>query len=133
MRPLRITLVTVGVFQLVLGASFLVAPSGAAALLGLRPAAPGWANWLFAMMAVRFLGYAYGMLAAARDPLRHTAWIDVMIVIQAADWLATLGHLAAGDVGLRQVSTAAFMPVVFVAALLWFHPRRVRAAAEQTK
>jgi hypothetical protein len=127
MRALRVTLITIGVFQLLLGVLFLAAPRPTAELLGLTPAAPAWANWLFAMMAARFLGYAYGMFGAARDPLRHRAWIDTMIVIQAIDWAATLAYLAADDVQLRQVSTAAFMPGLFIAALLWFRPRRARS------
>lgn len=126
-RALRITLVTVGVFQLVLGALFLLAPVAGAGALGLRPAAPSWANWLFAMMAGRFLGYAYGMFTAARAPRLRVGWIDTMIVIQAIDWIATLAYLAGGDLSLSQVSTAAFAPALFIGALLWFHPRRLPA------
>jgi hypothetical protein len=125
MRSLRVTLVIVGLFQLVLGALFLSAPGRAASLFGLHPAAPAWANWLLAMMAARFLGYAYGMFAAARAPRVHVGWIDTMIVIQAVDWAATLVYLTSGDLTLRQVSTAAFAPVLFIGALLWFHPRRL--------
>ena len=124
MRALRVTLIVVGAFQLVLGALFLAAPTAAAAVFGLHPAAPPWANWLLAMMAARFLGYAYGMFAAARAPRVQTGWIDTMIVIQAVDWIATLGYLAAGDLSLRQVSAAAFAPGLFIGALLRFHPRR---------
>lgn len=125
MRPLRITLVTIAVFQLALGLLFLLSPAGAATLFGLEPAAPAWARWLFAMMAARFLGYAYGMVLAARDPAGSLGWIDSMIGIQVVDWVATLAYLAAGDLTLAQVTTAAFMPVVFVAALVRWHPRRV--------
>ncbi len=124
MRPLRVTLLVIAGFQLVLGALFLVAPGATADLFGLAPDAPPWARWLFAMMAARFLGYAYGMVVAARDPLRHVSWIDSMIAVQAIDWIATLAVLAAGDLTLQQVSTAAFMPVLFISALLWWHPRR---------
>jgi 4-hydroxybenzoate polyprenyltransferase len=123
-RPLRITLRVIATAQLALGAMFLFAPTPAAAALGLQPAAPTWANWLFAMMAARFLGYAVGMLAAARAPDRHISWINTMIGIQAVDWLATVSYMAAGHLTLRQVSTASFLPVLFIAALLWWHPRR---------
>jgi hypothetical protein len=128
MRALRITLITVGIFQLVLGVLFLAVPRPTAHLLDLSPAAPAWAQWLFAMMAARFLGYAYGMFVATRDPQRHMAWIDTMIVIQAIDWTATLIYLAVGDLGLRNVTAASFMPAVFIAALLRFRPRRTSAA-----
>jgi hypothetical protein len=123
-RPLKLTLAVIGTFQLVLGLVFLVAPARACAALGLTPAAPGWVNWLFAMMAARFLGYAYGMFVAARQPERATAWIGTMIVIQTIDWVATIAHLVAGDVTLRQVTTASLMPALFVGALIWFDPRR---------
>lgn len=132
MRALRVTLITIGIFQLVLGVLFLAAPRETASLLGLTPAAPAWANWLFAMMAARFLGYAYGMFVAARDPRQHRTWIDTMIVIQAIDWLATLAYLTAGDVSLRQVSTASFMPALFIAALLRYRPRRVLSTDTST-
>ena len=46
-----------------------------------------------------------------------------MIVIQAIDWLATIGYLATGHLALQQVPTAAIMPVLFIAGLLWFWPR----------
>ncbi len=129
MRPLQITLVVIGVFQLVLGVLFVAAPAFAASMFDLTPAAPDWANWLFAMMGARFGGFAYGMFVAARDPRRHVGWIDAMIGIQLVDWVATIGALIAGSVTLGQVTTASFMPVVFIAALVWFHPRRRAAAA----
>ena len=115
----------VAVVQLLLGFGFLLAPVGLAALLGLAPA-PTWTAWLFAMMAARFLGFGYGMLLAARDPIRHVHWINAMLVIQAIDWLATLYYLAGGAVTLTQVTTAAFFPVVFIVLLLVNHPWRPR-------
>ena len=128
MRGLRITLTVIGVFQVLLGALFLAAPGFAAGLFGLTPPAPAWATWLFAMMAARFLGYGYGMFVAARDPRRHVAWIDTMIVIQAIDWIATIAWLATGELTFRQVSTASFAPILFIAGMLWWHPRRLAPA-----
>lgn len=125
MRPLRITLVVIGTFQLILGALFLAAPAATAGVFGLSPQAPPWVHWLLAMMAARFLGYAYGMFVAARRPIEGRTWIDTMIVIQAVDWAATLLYLSRGDVTLQQVTTAAFMPVLFIAALIVWHPRRI--------
>lgn len=119
---MRVTLFVVAGFQFVLGAAFLVAPAKTAAMLGLAPA-PGWTNWLFAMMAARFLGYGVGLVVAARDSRRHRVWIDTMIAIQLIDWIATAGHLVAGDVTLRQVTTAAFVPLLLAGALTWFRPR----------
>lgn len=126
MRPLRFTLRTIAVVQAFFGALFLLAPSAAPGLLGLTEQQPPWVDWLFAMMAARFLGYAVGMWLAARDPQRHVAWIDTMIGIQTLDWLATLAVLASGELALRNVTSAAFLAPLFIAALLWWHPRRAR-------
>ncbi len=119
MTTLRITLWVIGGFQLVLGAAFLLSPSGTAELLGLQPPAPASASWLIAMMAARFLGYGVGMIVAARNPAAHRLWIDTMIGIQTIDWTATMIYLLRGDLTLSQVSTAAVMPIVFVAVLVW--------------
>ena len=132
MRRLTITLYIIGFFQLMLGIAFLAAPTAVAGRLGFEPAAPSWANWLLAMMAARFLGYAYGMAWAARHPAAATPWIDTMIVIQTIDWVATLAYLHTGDVTLRQVTTASFVPVFFVSALIWFRPRHPNAPLANT-
>jgi hypothetical protein len=113
---LRRTLQMIAVVQLGLGGSFLLFPAGTARLFGLPPA-PAWTGWLFAMMAARFLGYGVGMLAAARQPQRHRLWLRTMLLIQAVDWAATLIYLARHDVTLGQVTTAAFLPPIFMTAL----------------
>ena len=123
-RRLRVSLYAIAVTQLVFGLVFLIPSPTVADLLGLRPPAPHWATWLLTMMAARFLGYAAGMAIAARAPHRHLAWINTMIVVQVIDWVATLTYLAAGVLSVRQVSTAAILPPLFVAALLWWHPAR---------
>ena len=107
------TLWVIAAFQLILGTAFLLAPEQTAKALDLSTA-PGWTNWLFGMMAARFLGFGYGMVIAARDPHKAEPWIKAMIVIQAIDWLVTVKYLARGAVTLAQVSTASFLPLVFI-------------------
>ena len=126
---MRFLLRFIGVVQLVFGVLFTVAPTAAGGVLGLEPVAPGWAQWLFVMMGARFLGYGVGMFVAARDPGRHVAWIDTMIGIQVIDFVATVGFLAAGDLPIVHVASAVILPLVFVAGLLWWHPRRSRPHA----
>ena len=123
MRRLRFMLRLIGVVQLGLGLAFVLVPNRFATFQGLHPSPPGWVDWLFVMMGGRFLGYGVGMFVAARDPYRNRSWIDTMIAVQALDWIATIGYLVAGDVGLRNVTTAAFLPPLFIAALLTWHPR----------
>ena len=124
---LSFTLRFIAVVQFVLGAGFLVAPEGMASLLGLA-ATPGWANWMFGMMAARFLAFGYGMLVAARDPAGNLSWLRSMLAIQLVDWAVTVKYLLAGAVTLAQVSTASFLPLVFVALLWWGWPRTPRSA-----
>jgi hypothetical protein len=124
-RILSFTLWFIAIIQLVLGAGFLVAPDGMASVLGLA-AAPGWANWMFGMMAARFLGYGWGMLMAARDPAGSLPWLRSMVAIQLVDWGVTVKYLLSGAVTLAQVNTASFLPLVFVALLWWAWPRASR-------
>jgi hypothetical protein len=97
-------------------------------VLGLGAAAPGWASWLLVMLGARFFGFALGMLLAARDPAAHVGWIDAMILVQVLDWVGTLAFLVAGDIPLPNVASAVVLPVVFVAGLVLWHPRRTRVA-----
>ncbi len=122
-RPLQITLVFIGVVQLVLGMVFALAPAQFSAMLELAEA-PTWVYWMFGMLSARALGFAYGMFLAARDPARHIHWIQAMIGVQAIDWLATMYFVLTGAVTLAQVSTASFLPLIFIGMLVIFYPRQ---------
>ncbi len=128
-RWLQITLIVVGIAQVFFGAAFTFAPAQFSALLGL-PAAPQWAYWLFSMFGARAFAFAFGMFLAARDPLKHSRWIVAMIGVQAIDWLGTLYYLANGGVTLSQVSSAPFLPVIFIVLLIAFFPRSSGRAAQ---
>lgn len=127
MKPLPVLLRTIGVVQLFFGALFVLAPVHAGALLGLGSPPPGWVPWLFVMLGARFLGFALGMFRAARAPEQHIGWIDAMVLVQVVDWVGTVAFLLAGDIPLPNVASALLLPVVFVAGLLWWHPRRAAA------
>jgi len=129
MGKLSTALRATGVVQLGFGALFVLDPGVSWSFLHVSQAEPRWVDWLFVMMGARFLGYAAGMFVAARDPGRHLAWINTMIAVQAVDWAATLGFLIAGGLSLRNVSTAAVLPPLIMAALVWWHPRRTRTTS----
>lgn len=116
-KVLKTTLWVVAVVQFLFGVAFLAAPEQAAHALGLS-IAPGWANWLFGMMAALFLGFAYGMAVAACNPDNARSWVTAMVGVQAIDWLVTIKFLSTGAVTLAQVSTASFLPVVFFVVLV---------------
>jgi hypothetical protein len=126
---LQTSLVVVGIAQLFFGAAFTFAPGVFGAMLGLS-AAPEWAYWMFSMFGARAFGFAFGMFLAARDPLKHTPWILAMIGVQVIDWLGTIYYLASGAVTLAQVSTASFLPLIFIALLIAFYPRQAALASK---
>lgn len=122
MRPLRNTLVIIGIVQFFFGLPFIFAPKLFSGLLGL-PDAPAWANWLLIMNGARFLGMGYGMLLSARDPIKHVGWINAMIVVQALDWLGTVYAITTGGITLLQATSAPYLPIIFIVALIAWHPR----------
>lgn len=117
MSVLKVALRIIGVVQFVFGVMFILVPGVYASAVGLQ-VAPRWVYWLFAMMGARFLGFGYGMFVAARSPTQHWHWIAAMIPIQAIDWIATLFYLFTGAVTLAQVTTAAFLPILFIVVLV---------------
>lgn len=119
----RAVIIFIAIVQIILGVLFLVSPGAFAASLGLPPA-PAWTDWMFAMFGARALGFAFGMLVAQRDIARHASWLSAMIVVQALDWIATILALVQGKVTLAQVSTAPFLPILFIAVLGWALWRR---------
>jgi hypothetical protein len=113
-------LIAIGAVQIALGVAFLI-PGLFEDLIGLD-AAPGWVNWMFVMFGARALGFGYGMLVAARDPHENRSWITAMIGVQAIDWVGTAAYLLTGTVTLAQVTTAAFLPILFVVLLVRNRP-----------
>ena len=77
---LQISLIVVGVAQIFFGVAFTFAPEKFSGLLGLSTA-PQWAYWMFSMFGARSFAFAYGMLLAARDPMKHIHWIKAMIAV----------------------------------------------------
>jgi hypothetical protein len=132
---LRYMLGFIGIVQVILGLVFIFIPVQFAGLVGL-PATPPWALWMFTMFGARALGFAYGMFLAMRDPVQHLAWIRAMIVVQAIDWLGTAYFLLNGSVTLMQVTTAAFLPIIFIVGLVATYPRerasRTLSSGQQT-
>jgi 4-hydroxybenzoate polyprenyltransferase len=120
---IQIALVVVGITQLFFGAAFTFAPQQFSTMLNL-PEAPAWAYWMFGMFGARAFAFAYGMFLAARDSERHAHWIRAMIGVQAVDWLATMVYVLNGSLTLAQVSTASFLPLIFIGALVAFYPRQ---------
>jgi hypothetical protein len=56
-------------------------------------------------------------VAAREDPAGQLPWLRSMVAIQLIDWGVTITYLLSGAVTLAHVSTAPFLPVVFIALL----------------
>lgn len=112
----RGTITFIAFVQVILGLVFIFAPHAFPQMFGLAPA-PGWTDWIFAQFGARALGFAYGMVISLRDLRRHAHWLTAMIIVQVIDWGGTIAALFTGKVALAQVSTAPFLPVLFVIVL----------------
>lgn len=121
-------IVLIAIVQLVLGIVFVLFPHSFPNLLGLTPA-PGWTDWIFAQFGARALGFAYGMWLVLRDARRHAGWMKAMIAVQAIDWIGTMLALVNDKVSLAQVTTAPFLPILFVIVL----SLELRRQAEATR
>lgn len=110
-------IVLIAFVQFVLGIVFVFAPNTFAAVSGLATA-PAWTDWILVMFGARALGFSYGMMVALRYLRRHASWLVAMAVVQAIDWVGTIFALMDHKVTFAQVSTASFLPVVFVAVLI---------------
>jgi hypothetical protein len=126
-RLLQITLIVIGIAQIFFGAVFIFAPAKFSGMLDL-PETPQWAYWMFGMFSARAFGFAYGMFLAARDPMKHVHWIQAMIGVQLIDWLATMYFVLDGAVTLAQVTSASYLPLIFIAMLVIFYPRQTTSA-----
>ncbi|ORW08171.1 hypothetical protein [Mycobacterium kyorinense] len=115
----RVTLIIVGLIQIVNGAMYLAAPAAVTAVLGVLTPAPPWVGFILATAGARFVGYGIGMLAAARSPREHKLWIDTMIAIQALDVIATLWYSANGALPAGHIQAGTALPLLWVVLLGW--------------
>jgi hypothetical protein len=115
-RITRITISLIILVQIALGVVFIFTPTSFPQLMGLETA-PAWTSWIFAQFGARCLGFAFGMIYALRNWARSASWLTAMIGVQIIDWFGTLVPLLNGTLKLSQVSTAPFLPVLFVIVL----------------
>ncbi len=122
MNKLKTLLRLIGIVQLILGIGFLVAPSAFLVLMGLSASVPD-NNYMFGMLAARFLAYGVGMFAIARAPEENRFWINNMILIQVIDLAAGLFYTFTGVVNWMNVVFPMFNATVFIVLLWLWRPR----------
>ena len=119
---LKFTLYFIGIVQIVLGLTFLLTPTMYPKMVNLAKA-PDWVSWILIFTSARMIGFGVAMFIAAQDPIKHKLWIQIMIGLQALDWTGTVFYIVLGAVTLVQVSTASFLPLIFIGLLLYSYPR----------
>lgn len=125
-RLLKWVALLIGLAQLALGFGYVFAPTALNAQLGLT-GAPDWTSWMFSMVGARFLALGYGMILVFRNPVANRAWVNAFIGVQAIDWLVTLAYVIGGVMPLEQVSSASFLPLLYVLVLAVLYPRTARS------
>lgn len=119
---LKFSLYFVGIVQIFFGLTFLLAPTMYPKMVNLQQA-PEWVSWMLIFTSARMLGFGVGMFVAAQDPLKHKLWIQIMIGLQIIDWTGTILYITSGAVTLAQVTSASFLPLIFIALLAYSYPR----------
>ena len=119
---LKFSLYFVGVVQTGLGLTFLLTPKLYPQMVNLATA-PDWVSWILVFTSARMIGVGIAMFIAAQDPIKHKLWIQIMVGLQVIDWTGTVFYIALGAVSLMQVSTASFLPLIFIGLLLYTYPR----------
>jgi hypothetical protein len=112
----------IGVSQIALGIGFLFLPDLFFSGFGFSPAS-GDQKYLFGQLAARFFAYGIGMFIIARNPLKHRAWWDLMILIQLIDLLVGAWGVATGEVLFRVAAFPMFNALLFSLLLILWRPR----------
>ena len=112
----------IGIVQLLLGFGILLAPTSFVVWMGLSRT-PADANYLFGMLAARFIAYGIGMFVIAQKPTAHVFWIKNMILIQAIDLAVGLFYTINGVLPLSVSAFPMFNATLFIALLMRWRPR----------
>lgn len=122
MQRLKVLLRVIGVVQLVLGVAFLFAPAFFLETMGYSMPSPDL-NYMFGMLAARFVAYGVGMFVIARMPERNIFWINNMILIQVIDLAAGLFYTSTGTVSLATSAFPMFNASLFIILLFLWRPK----------
>lgn len=129
MKKLRTLLQLIGMVQLMLGAGLLFAPRAFTEWMGLSSTQTD-INYLFGMLAARFIAYGIGMFVVAQAPEKNVFWVKNMIFIQLIDLAVGLFYTVNGTLTLAVSALPMFNAAVFSGLLFWWMPKSVRHPAQ---
>jgi hypothetical protein len=124
MQKLKVLLRVIGVVQLVLGMAFLFAPALFLETMGYSTPSPDL-NYMFGMLAARFVAYGVAMVVIARMPERNIFWINNMLLIQIIDLAVGLFYTFTGTVSLAISAFPMFNASLFIILLFLWRPKMV--------
>lgn len=124
MKKLSVLLRLIGVIQLVLGTGFLFAPAALTGWMGLSTTQTD-INYLFGMLAARFIAYGVGMFVIAREPEKNIFWIKNMVFIQLIDLAVGLFYTMNGTLALSVSAFPMFNAIVFTTLLFFWMPKQI--------
>ena len=122
MIKLRILLRIIGIVQLILGLGFLFFPAVVIQFMKL-PITPNEINYLFGMLAARFVAYGIGMFVIARDPEKYSFWVKNMLLIQVIDLAVGLFYTINGTLSLAVSAFPMFNAFLFAVLLFLWRPQ----------
>lgn len=124
---LRVTALITGVFQIMGGVGYLLAPAAVNGIYGLT-ISPADATYPFMLIGARFLALGFGSMLVVRDPWANRGWIQAMIAVQALDGIVTVSGSLAGTMTIGQGTPLPLMPFLWVVLMLVGYPRGARPA-----
>ena len=128
---LRVTALITGLFQIIGGLGYLLAPAAVNSIYGLT-VSPAGTTYPFLLIGGRFLALGFGSMLVVRDPWANRGWIQAIIAVQALDGIVTVSGTLAGTMALGQGTPAPFMPLLWVVLLLVGYPRGDRPTPRAT-
>ena len=123
---LRTVLLADAVVLFALGLLFIVVPGQVGVAFQFRDLPP-IVNYIISMWGCGLASLALGYAVAARDPLRHIAWVQAGIARGALECIVGVSYISRGVVTFQQgwfgIAVAAFIMLAYIV----FYPRESHA------
>ena len=111
-----------------LGASLILIPSRAEAIFGFHDL-PRAVGYMLGLWGSVFVTLALGYAIAARDPIRHVAWVQVGIARGSLECIVGAVYLAQGIVTFQQSAFGIVIAAAITLAYIVLYPSQSQSAA----
>lgn len=131
MRNLRILLVLDSAVLFLLGVSFIFAPRQVILAFHFQNL-PAGVDYMIGLWGCVYATMAFGYLAAAINPIRNIAWIQVGIARGALECLLGVMYVVKGVVTFQQGAFGIILAGLMATAYVLFYPRQ-KPSVEESK